>query len=210
MISSLEVWTAASGRLRLTPTQIHGTRTSAPLTLTLRIAAVSQTALLSAASPSRALRSLPLSVMMTGDLWWGNGGLYDRGMYGGFWSSTPYAYITSHYLYFISTNVNSKNGSHKPSGFMLRCVARFICVFLPELSAAFLFRLCCRGIITGSVVISTIEVRTATSGHLRLTPTLIHGPCTSAPLALTLSITAVSQTASCSAASPKPNKSRHT
>ena len=89
------------------------------------------------AFPSRALRSLPLSVMMSGYLYWANGGLYDRGGYGLFWSSTAYASTGSRYLHFYSTNVNPKNGSHKPYGSPLRCIARF----LPELSAAFLFRL---------------------------------------------------------------------
>ena len=58
MISSVEVRTASSGHLRLTPTQVHGSCTSAPLTLTLRMAAVSQAAIHSAASPdSKSLKN---------------------------------------------------------------------------------------------------------------------------------------------------------
>ena len=128
MISSVEVRTASSGHLRLTPTQVHGSCTSAPLTLTLRMAAVSQAAIHSAAS-----------------------------------------------------------------------------LFLPELSAAFLFRLCCRAISAGAVVTSAVEVRAATSGHLHLTPTQIHGAWTSAPLTLTLRVAIISRTAYPSAASPRPS-----
>ena len=73
---------------------------------------------------SRALRSLPLSVMLSGDLNWSSGNLNRRGTYGSFWSSTPYAYTNSRYLYFYSTNVGPKNGGYKPNGFTLRCVAR--------------------------------------------------------------------------------------
>ena len=90
---------------------------------------------------SRALRSLPLSVMMSGILYWSSGNLNNRGTDGYFWSSTPYSYTNSRGLGFGSANVNPKNGSSKPFGSALRCVARFTCVFLPELSAAFLFRL---------------------------------------------------------------------
>ena len=89
------------------------------------MAAVSPTAWLSAASPSRALRSLPLSVMMSGYYDWHNGNS-DWGVkngYGRFWSSTPYAYTSSHYLRFYSTNVYPKSGSGKPYGFTLRYVA---------------------------------------------------------------------------------------
>ena len=103
------------------------------------------------AFPSRALRSLPLSVMMSGYLFWGNGNLSTRGTYGYFWSSTPGSYVGSRYLYLTSTNVGPKNGYGKSYGLSLRCVARFfrtstyaqkiIAPFLPEPSAAFPFRL---------------------------------------------------------------------
>ena len=78
--------------------------------------------------------------MMSGNLGWSGGNLGPRGTFGYFWSSTPYAYTYSHYLSFYSTGVYPKNGDSKPYGLTLRCVARFTCVFLPELSAAFLFR----------------------------------------------------------------------
>ena len=120
---------AASGPLRLTPTQIHGTCTSTPLAFSLRMSAISRTAFPSAASPSRALRSLPLSVMMTGYLDWGNGLLGVRGTHGYFWSSTPYTYTNSLHLFFNSTSIYPKAGSNKPYGFMLRCVARFTYAF---------------------------------------------------------------------------------
>ena len=155
--------------------------------------------------------------MLSGYLYWGNGGLYDRGAYGLFWSSTPYIYAASHSLDFRSPNVTPKGGNNKPYGFTLRCVARFfrtstyaqkiIVPFLPELSAAFLFRLCCRAVSTGSVVISAIEVRAATSGHLRLTPTRIHGSWSSTPLILTLKMATISQAAIPSAASPSKKHS---
>ena len=74
---------------------------------------------------SRALRSLPLSVMLSGDLYWGNGTIGNRGTHGYFWSSTPYSYAGSLSLYFNSTNVNPSYGYYKPLGFPLRCVARF-------------------------------------------------------------------------------------
>ena len=74
------------------------------------------------APPSRALRSLPLSVMMSGNFYWGDGNLNARGAYGFFWSSTPYSYTYSRYLNFGSTNVNPKYGFHKPHGLTLRCV----------------------------------------------------------------------------------------
>ena len=154
------------------------------------------------AFPSRALRSLPLSVMLSGILYWSSGGLSSRGAGGYFWSSAPYAYANSRYLYFNPTNVNPKNGRNKPDGYPLRCVARFICVFLPELSAAFLFRLCCRAISAGTVVISSIEVRAASSGYLHLAPTPIHDTCTSTPLTLTLRVATISLTAWLSAAPP--------
>ena len=73
---------------------------------------------------SRALRSLPLSVMMSGYIPWDSGALNGRGVNSFFWSSTPYAYTHSHHLYFYSTNVHPKNGHYKPSGLALRCVAR--------------------------------------------------------------------------------------
>ncbi|MBR3180556.1 hypothetical protein IKF63_00555 [Candidatus Saccharibacteria bacterium] len=75
---------------------------------------------------SRALRSLPLSVMMSGTLDWVNGNLNNRGTYGYFWASTPYSYTNSRHLYFSSTTVGPRNYHNKPYGFMLRCVA---CIF---------------------------------------------------------------------------------
>ena len=145
--------------------------------------------------PSRALRSLPLSVMMSGLLDWNGGSLGNRGTNGYFWASTLFSYTRSRNLGFGSTDVYSKSNADKPHSFTLRCVAQIFAPFLPELSAAFLFRLCCRAISTGTVVISSIEVRTAASGHLRLPPTQIHGTCTSTPLTLTLRIAAISQAA---------------
>ena len=91
--------------------------------------------------PSRALRSLPLSVMMSGLLTWNSGNLYDKGTYGYFWSTISYSYTVSRGLLFKSTGVSPAYNSYKPYAFALRCVTRFICVFLPELSAASLFRL---------------------------------------------------------------------
>ena len=202
VIPTIEARTATSGHLRLTPTQTHGSWSSAPLTFTLRVATLSQAAFPSAASPSRALRSLPLSVMMSGTLYWGNGNLNLRGTGGYFWSSTPYTYTHSHSLNFDSSNVGSKYGYDKTRGLSLRCIARFFVLFLPELSAASLFRLCCRAVSTGSVVIPSIEVRAATSGHLRLTPTQIHSTCSSTLLMSALSMAVISHSASPSAASP--------
>ena len=74
--------------------------------------------------PSRALRSLPLSVMMSGDLYWIYGSLGGRGTNGHFWASTPYSYTSSRDLYFSSTNVYPKSGNDKPYGLPLRRVAR--------------------------------------------------------------------------------------
>ena len=79
--------------------------------------------------------------MMSGYLRWDSGNLLARGAGGRFWASTTVTYTSSWYLYFNSTNVGPKGGLNKPGGLTLRCVARFTCVFLPELSAAFLFRL---------------------------------------------------------------------
>ena len=79
---------------------------------------------LSCSFSSRALRSLPLSVMLSGNLDWDSGNLVNRGTYGYFWSSTPYAYTSSHYLRFYSTNVYPKSGSGKPYGFTLHCVTQ--------------------------------------------------------------------------------------
>ena len=73
--------------------------------------------------PSRALRSLPLSVMVSGYYGWQGGGLFNRGMYGHFWTSTPNSYTNSQYLYFYSTLVGPKNNTYKPYGLTLRCVA---------------------------------------------------------------------------------------
>ena len=128
MISAVVVRTATSGHLRLTCTQIHGSCTSAPLTLALRMAPLSLTASPSAASPSRALRSLPLSVMLSGVLDWRSGSLSNRGTIGYFWASTPYSYADSRYLYFHSTYVNTKANFNKPYGLALRCVA--LCAFV--------------------------------------------------------------------------------
>ena len=72
---------------------------------------------------TRALRSLPLSVMLSGNLYWVYGNPDNRGTYGHFWSSTPYSYTDSRLLVFGSTNVYSKSGYAKPGGFTLRCVA---------------------------------------------------------------------------------------
>ena len=139
---------------------------------------------------------------MSGYLFWGSGTLYSRGTYGSFWASMPLSYTDSRHLHFSSTFVIPKFGSNKPYGFTLRCVAQLFVPFLPELSAAFLFRLCCWVISPGAVVLSTVVVRAATSGHLRLTPTQIHGTCTSTPLMLILRLTTISPTAYPSAASP--------
>ena len=89
--------------------------------------------------------------MMSGRFNWNNGTLYGSGTYGGFWTSTPNSYIYSRYLSFSSADVYPKNYVNKPYGFPLRCVARFfrtstyaqkiIVPLLPELPAAFLFRL---------------------------------------------------------------------
>ncbi|MBR3180512.1 hypothetical protein IKF63_00295 [Candidatus Saccharibacteria bacterium] len=75
---------------------------------------------------SRALRSLPLSVMMSGSYGW-NSGNSDWGVrngYGYFWSSTLGSYPGSRLLSFFSTNVYPMGGSNKPNGFTLRCVAQ--------------------------------------------------------------------------------------
>ena len=164
--------------------------------------------------------------MMSGELWWANGYPGNIGVNGRSWASTPYSYAVTRYLGFASTNVNPRSGDYKPYGMTLRCVARnpqkphsystsitfrnfpprskflFPALFLPELSAASLFRLCCRAISTGAMVFSAIEVRMATSGHLRLTPTPIHSAWSSAPLTFTLGMAAISCTAWPSAASP--------
>ena len=79
--------------------------------------------------------------MMSGTLFWVSGNLNSRGTYGYFWASTPLSYANSRRLYFYSTNVNPKDGGYKPYGFTLRRVAQFFAPFLPELSAASLFRL---------------------------------------------------------------------
>ena len=86
---------------------------------------------------SRALRSLPLSVMLSGDLNWFSGFLGSRGTRGYFWASTVSADVNASFMDFDSAKVRPQNGAYKPYGFPLRCVASF----LPELSAAFLFRL---------------------------------------------------------------------
>ena len=76
------------------------------------------------AFPSRALRNLPLSVMVSGFLVWYSGYPSNRGTSGHFWASTPNSYTTSRDLYFYSTNVYPKYGGSKPYGFPLRCVAQ--------------------------------------------------------------------------------------
>ena len=158
--STIWVWAATSGHLPLTPTRIRTTCTSAPLTSALRMATISHAAYLSAVSPrpfgtsirspnssfpytfsSRALRNLPLSVIMSGDFVWYSSYQGSRGTGGRFWTSRPYSYTDSRRLYFHSTTVSPMNNYSKPFGYPLRCVARFTCVFLPELSAASLFRL---------------------------------------------------------------------
>ena len=73
---------------------------------------------------SRALRSLPLSVMMSGILYWGSGTLYDRGTHGLFWTSTPYSYTDSRSLNFVSAGVCPQGGGNKPYAFALRRVAQ--------------------------------------------------------------------------------------
>ena len=79
--------------------------------------------------------------MLSGYLRWSSGNLVSSGTYGDFWASTLNSYINSQHLTFGSTNVYPKGNGNKPYGLSIRCVARFTCVFLPELSAAFLFRL---------------------------------------------------------------------
>ena len=153
----------------------------------------------------RALRSLPLSVMMSGYLSWSHGNHSNRGTGSVFWASTLSSYIFSRHLRFYSTNVSPKDNGYRPYGFTLRRVtltfrnfhpcSKFFASFLPELSAAFLFRLCCRAFSTGTVVISAVEVRTAASGHLPPTYIQIRATCTSAPLALALRLATVSQAA---------------
>ena len=91
--------------------------------------------------PSRALRSLPLSVMLSGRLLWFNGDPSNRGVYGFFWLSKSKTYIKSNNVYFTSNEMYGRGDFEKLYGFPLRCVARFLALFLPELSAAFLFRL---------------------------------------------------------------------
>ena len=72
---------------------------------------------------SRALRSLPLSVIMSGNLSWNSGYPNNRGAYGFFWASTLYSYTHSRSSGFYSINVNSKSNGVKPGGLALRCVA---------------------------------------------------------------------------------------
>ncbi|MBR3180949.1 hypothetical protein IKF63_02625 [Candidatus Saccharibacteria bacterium] len=62
--------------------------------------------------------------MMSGDLWWGNGGTDRKGTSGYFWASTPNSYANSRGLDFGSANVYPKYNSNKPYGFALRCVTR--------------------------------------------------------------------------------------
>ena len=62
--------------------------------------------------------------MMSGDFYWYSGYVGRNGMYGRFWTSTPFSYTSSRDLYFYSTNVNPSYGNNKPSGLTLRCVAQ--------------------------------------------------------------------------------------
>ena len=61
--------------------------------------------------------------MMSGYLIWRSNDLSSSGTYGYFWASTPYLYTNSRLLHFGSTNVSPKDGTAKPYGFALRCVA---------------------------------------------------------------------------------------
>ncbi|MBR3180745.1 hypothetical protein IKF63_01550 [Candidatus Saccharibacteria bacterium] len=99
--------------------------------------------------------------MMSGYLVWDSSNLGYRGTYGYFWASTLLSYIDSRGLLFYSTHVYPKANNAKPDGLPLRRVARpkphprptsihfrnfpprskFFARFLPELSAASLFRL---------------------------------------------------------------------
>ena len=66
--------------------------------------------------------------MMSGYLNWYSRDLRNRGAYGYFWASAPISYTRSRFLFFYSTNVDSKNNNLKPYGFTLRYVA--LCAFV--------------------------------------------------------------------------------
>lgn len=65
----------------------------------------------------------PLAFLRSGFYGWGNGGLYNRGGGGNFWSSHTYSTYGSHYLYFGSTYLGPQGGGGKGNGFAVRCVA---------------------------------------------------------------------------------------
>ena len=73
---------------------------------------------------SRKARNYPLSIIFSGDYYWVNGDLYNRGAAGFYWSSAPYAYTNSRDLGFHSTVVDTQSGYDKTYGLTVRCVAR--------------------------------------------------------------------------------------
>ena len=73
---------------------------------------------------ANAMHLAPLSIPFSGNYYWVNGNLYNRGHNGNFWSSTAYASTNAHNLNFNPTNVNPQNGNNKTNGLTIRCVAR--------------------------------------------------------------------------------------
>ena len=74
---------------------------------------------------SRTMRQNPLSITLTGQYYWINGTLNNRGSYGVFWSSVAHSdNIYAHYLYFTNTAINSPYANSKAYGLTVRCVQK--------------------------------------------------------------------------------------
>ena len=73
---------------------------------------------------STSARKTPLSLVYSGIYSWVNGGLYYRGSYGRFWSSTPNSTTFARSLNFYSAHLAPQGGYNKVDGFSIRCVER--------------------------------------------------------------------------------------
>ena len=68
------------------------------------------------------VHKIPLSLVYSGLYNWVYGNLYNRGLGGDFWSSTPVSAAGARYLGFYSPRLIPQGGSDKIRGLPIRCV----------------------------------------------------------------------------------------
>ena len=75
-------------------------------------------------SDSTLLNNSTMSFVRLGYYRYDYGSLNGRGDHGNYWSSTAYSSVLSHYLNFLSGNLNPQHGTNRAIGYSIRCVSR--------------------------------------------------------------------------------------